>query len=97
MPSSMVKHKAHERIEARISVDTKDLLKSAAQLSGRTLTDFVINSAAEAAKRVIQEHQQIHLSIKDRDLFIQCLLNPPQPSKRLLAAVKTYKKDVISK
>jgi len=97
MSSSSVRHKTHERIEARISVDTKELLKSAAQLSGRTLTDFVINSAAEAAKRVIHEHQQIHLSIKDRDLFIQLLLNPPKPSKRLLTAVKTYKKDVISK
>jgi uncharacterized protein (DUF1778 family) len=86
-----------ERFEARISADKKNVLKNAADLSGRTLTDFVINSAYEAAIRVIQESQQLHLSVKDRDVFIQTLLNPPSPSDSLLKAAKKYKKDVISK
>ena len=30
-----------ERLEARISADKKNLLRNAAELSGRTLTDFV--------------------------------------------------------
>lgn len=86
-----------ERFEARINSDKKNILKNAADLSGRTLTDFVINSAYEAAKRVIQEHQQLHLSVADRDVFIQVLLNPPKPTDKLLKAVKKYKKDVVSK
>lgn len=86
-----------ERLEARISADKKSLLKNAAELSGRTLTDFVVHSAYEAAVRVIQEYQQLHLSIKDRDVFIEALLNPPMPSDKLLKAAKKYKKDVISK
>lgn len=86
-----------ERFEARISADKKNVLKNAADLSGRTLTDFVINSAYEKAIRVIQEYQQLHLSVKDRDIFIQALLNPPSPSDKLTNAVKKYKKDVISK
>lgn len=86
-----------ERFEARISADKKCLLKNAAELSGRTLTDFVINSAYEAAIRVIQEHQQLNLSVNDSTIFIQALLNPPNPSDRLLKAAKMYKKDVISK
>jgi uncharacterized protein (DUF1778 family) len=86
-----------ERLEARISADKKNLLKNAAEISGRTLTDFVINSACEAAIRIIQEHQQLHLSVSDRDVLIQALLNPPKPSARLLKAAKKYKKDVVSK
>jgi uncharacterized protein (DUF1778 family) len=86
-----------ERLEARISADKKSLLKSAADLSGRTLTEFVINSAYEAAVRVIQEYQQLHLSVNDRDIFIQALLNPPKPSDNVLKAAKVYKKGVISK
>jgi uncharacterized protein (DUF1778 family) len=86
-----------ERFEARISADKKSVLKNAAELSGRTLTDFVIQSAYEAAIRVIQEYQQLHLSIKDRDIFIQALLNPPSPSDKLVKAAKMYKKDIISK
>lgn len=86
-----------ERLEARISAEKKSVLKNAAELSGRTLTDFVINSAYEAAVRVIQEYQQLHLSIKDRDIFVQALLNPPKPSDRLLKAIKNYKTDVVVK
>ena len=86
-----------ERLEARITADKKSVLKNAADLSGRTLTDFVIHSAYEAAKQVIEEHQQLHLSVADRDVFIQALLNPPKPTDKLLKAVKKYKKDVVSK
>lgn len=86
-----------ERLEARISSDKKKLLKNAAELSGRTLTDFVVHSAYEAAVRVIQEYQQLHLSINDREIFIQALLHPPTPSVNLLKAVKKYKKDVVSR
>jgi len=86
-----------ERLEARIASDKKSLLKNAADLSGRTLTDFVIHSAYEAAKRVIEEHQQLHLSVADRDIFIQALLNPSKPTNKLLKAAKKYKKDVVSK
>lgn len=86
-----------ERLEARISRDKKSILKNAADLSGRTLTDFVINSAYEAAIRVIQEYQQLHLSVKDREIFVRVLLSPPHPANKLLKAAKKYKKDVISR
>jgi uncharacterized protein (DUF1778 family) len=86
-----------ERLEARISADKKSILKNAADLSGRTLTDFVINSAYEAAIRIIQEYQQLHLSVKDREVFVRALLNAPSPSDKLWKAAKKYKKDVISK
>ncbi|HLB41528.1 MAG TPA: DUF1778 domain-containing protein [Gammaproteobacteria bacterium] len=98
MPSSTIKHKIeNERLEARISAEKKYFLKYAADLVGRSLTDFVVNSAYEAATRVIKEHEQIRLSLKDRDVFIQSLLNPPLPSNALLRAAKKYKKDITSK
>lgn len=86
-----------ERLEARISAEKKSMLKNAAELSGNTLTDFVINAAYEAAIRTIKEYQQLHLSVIDRDIFIQALLNPPQASDNLLKAIKQYKKNIKSK
>lgn len=86
-----------ERLEARITKDKKMVLKNAADLSGRSLTDFVIHSAYEAAVRIIEEYQHIHLSINDQRVFIQTLLNPPEPSQKLANAVRKYKKDVLSK
>ena len=38
-----------ERLEARISAEQKGLLQRAADLQGRTLTDFVVQSAHDAA------------------------------------------------
>lgn len=97
MGQPAIKHSQDlERLEARISADKKNLLRNAAELSGRTLTDFVINSAYEAAVRVIQEYQQLHLTAVDRDVFIQALLTPPKASNNLLKAVVQYKKDVES-
>ena len=51
-----------ERLEARISRDQKALFQHAAELQGRTLTDFVIASTHDAAVRVIEETQMIRLS-----------------------------------
>lgn len=98
MPTHPAKHKpSFERLEARISYENKSVLKYAADLVGRSLTDFVINSAYEAATRIIREHEQIKLTMKDRDVFIQALENTSAPSSALVAAAKKYKKDVISK
>src|SRR5579871_4347021 len=98
MPFSTAKPKHHdfERLEARITLEKKTFLKHAADLVGRSLTDFVVNSAYEAAARVIKEHEQIKLSIKDGNAFINALQqNAPAPSNALAAAAKRYKKGVI--
>ena len=91
------KAKDFERLEARISPAKKSVLKNAATLSGISLTDFVVNSAYEAAKRVVQEYEQLNLTEVDRNVFIQALLNPPNPSANLIKAAQRYKKDVQSK
>lgn len=98
MPTQTIRHKTDfERLEARISNEKKTFLKHAADLVGRTLTDFVVNSAYEAATRVIKEHEQIKLSIQDRDVFMNALQNPPCPTKTLISAAKRYKRKVNSK
>jgi uncharacterized protein (DUF1778 family) len=80
-----------ERLEARISKDQKELFQRAAELEGRTLTDFVISSVLDAAKRTIQEHETMTLSTRDRQVFVEALLNPPPPSDKLRAAAQRYK------
>lgn len=45
----------YERLEARISPEQKRLFQRAAELQGRTLTDFVVASVNDAAQRVIED------------------------------------------
>ena len=84
-------HKS-ERLEARVSAELKQLFQEAANLHGITMTDFVIRSAREAAKRTVQDQEIMRLSEQDRKVFVSALLNPPKPSPRLRAAVAHYKK-----
>lgn len=79
------------RLEARISPETKALLQKAADLEGRTLTDFVVASVQAAAYRVIEQHQTLKLSIEDSEAFVDAMLNPPKPNDALKAAALRYK------
>ena len=83
--------KSMARLEARISLETKALLQKAADLEGRTLTDFVVASVRAEACRVIEQHQTLKLSIEDSEAFVDALLNPPQPNDALKAAALRYK------
>ncbi len=74
------------RLEARISPDTKALLQKAADLEGRTLTDFVIASVQREAYRVIEQHQRLKLNIEDSEAFADALINPPEPNRSLKVA-----------
>ena len=79
------------RLEARISVEQKARLQQAAALSGRTLSEFVVASAQEAASRVIQEHETIRLSRSEQVAFVTALLKPPAPNARLRRAAALYR------
>ncbi len=79
------------RLEARVSSDQKNLFQRAAALSGRTLSEFVIDSTQEAAARIVQEHELIRLSHEEQLAFVSALLNPPEPGARLRKAVEAYR------
>lgn len=80
------------RLEARVTDDQKALFQRAADLTGRSLTDFVVSSAQEIAARTVREREVLTLSGLDRKVFLDALLNPPPPSKRLRQAASRYKR-----
>jgi uncharacterized protein (DUF1778 family) len=82
------------RLEARISVEQKAALQHAASLLGRTLSEFVVASAQEAASRVIQEHAVVRPSRSEQVAFVNALLDPPKPNARLRQAAAAYRKQM---
>lgn len=80
------RQKSMARLEARISPETKALLQKAADLEGRTLTDFVIASVQREAYRVIEQHQRLKLNIEGSEAFADALINPPEPNHSLKVA-----------
>ena len=79
------------RLEARVSSDQKDLFQRAATLTGRTLSELVIDSTQEAAAKIVQEHEVIRLSRQEQVAFVSALLTPSEPGARLKRAVQSYR------
>ena len=72
-----------ERLEARIAPDTLATLRRAAEMQGRSLSDFVVAAAEAAARTAIADAQVIRLSAEDQLRFVTALLDddtPPAPA-----------------
>ena len=80
-----------ERLEARITQEQRALFQRAAELEGRTLTDFVIASVQERAVKTIEQMEAIRLSATDSRAFAEALLNPRKPNETLRAAARRYR------
>ena len=79
------------RIEARIAPDALAIVKRAAEIQGRSVSDFVVAAAQEAAHRTIEETQIIRLSVEDQRAFADAILNPPPLTPAMERAIERYR------
>jgi uncharacterized protein (DUF1778 family) len=79
------------RLEARLPNDVHALLKRAAEIEGRTLTDFVVSAASAAARRTIEQADIINVSVKDQQAFADALINPPPLAPAMARAIERYR------
>ena len=82
------------RLEARLPASVYALLKRAAELKGRSISDFVVSAAQDAAQRAIEDDQIIRLSAQDQSSFARALINPPAPNAALKRAKRSHLKQV---
>lgn len=78
------------RLEARLPADTLSIIKRAAELQGRSLSDFVVAAAQEMAMRTIEESNVIRMSLEDQRRFVDLLINPPASNQALQNAAKAH-------
>jgi uncharacterized protein (DUF1778 family) len=79
------------RIEARIAPDALAIVKRAAEIQGRSVSDFVVAAAQEAANRTIEQTQIIRLSLEDQRAFVKAILDPPDPTPALRRAFRRHR------
>ena len=80
------------RLEARISADLHAMLKRAAELQGRTMTDFVVSAVQDAAQRAIEQAEVVRLTLEDQQCFAEALMSPPKPTPALKRAFARQRK-----
>ena len=85
-------HQPTARLEARLPNEVLTRLKRAAEIQGRTLTDFVVAAADEAACRAIEQTEIIRLSAEDQRQIAEAILNPPAPTPALRKAFRLHRK-----
>ena len=76
-----------ERIELRIGASAKELIQRAMAVTGLSAGDL----AYEGARRVLDEHERMVLAGADREAFLEALRNPPEPTDKLIAALRRHR------
>ncbi len=82
------------RLEARLPAGVYATLKRAAELQGRSLTDFVVSAAHDAAQRAIEEQAILRLSAEDQQRFAEALIQPAAPNAALNEAKRLHLENV---
>ena|SRR5437870_802795 len=79
------------RIEARIAPDALAIVRRAAEIQGRSVSDFLVAAAQDAASRTIAETEIIRLSVEDQRRIAEAILNPPNPTPALRRAFQRHR------
>lgn len=87
MPSSTQRD---ERIDLRISTEQKTLLARAASYAGVSLSNFLVSAAADRAKELVAERENVILTARDWKRFLAALDKAGRPRPRLEAAARRY-------
>ena len=81
-----------DRIGARVPHEVYETLRRAAELTGATVNQFLVQSALREAQAVIEREEVIRLSPRDWSWLLDLMENPPKPNARLKAAMDRYQK-----
>lgn len=85
------------RIEARIAPEALRVVKRAAELQGRSVSDFVVDSAVSMAQKTIEETQIIRLAVEDQRAIADAILDPPPLAPAMERAIDRYRKLVTDR
>ncbi len=81
-----------DRIGARVPHDVYETLRRAAELTGATVNQFLVQAALKEAQAVIEREDVIRLSPRDWSWLLELMENPPEPNAKLKAALERYEK-----
>lgn len=76
------------RVEARIAPEALAVVRRAAELQGRSVSDFLVAAALKDAQRTIEDAQIIRLSVEDQQRFAELLIDPPPLAPAMKRALK---------
>ena len=82
------------RLVARTSAEVQEIIQRAADYSGTTLSQFIVESSVERARAIIERTHSLKLTMAGSEALFDALENPPKANNQLLEAAKRYKEHV---
>ena len=79
-----------DRIGARVPHEVYETLCRAAELTGATVNQFLVQAALKEAQAVIEREEVIRLSPRDWNWLLDLMENPSEPNVSLKLAMKRY-------
>jgi uncharacterized protein (DUF1778 family) len=79
------------RFDARLNEEQKFLIQRAADMEGRSMTDFVLHSAETAAERILERRTMLVMTARESKAFADALLKPASPGAVLRRAARDYR------
>jgi uncharacterized protein (DUF1778 family) len=76
-------------LNLRIKPEERDLIDMAAKIKGKNRTDFMLESARNAAEETLLERTAIWATPEAYTEFVRLLDAPPQPNERLQKTMQT--------
>ena len=80
-----------QRVSARVTPKVYETLSQAADLTGATLNQFIVQSAYQKAQEVIEKERFIRMTARSASAFFKAIDHPPKPTAKLREAVKLYR------
>ena len=80
------------RFNMKLKSKDKIKIEKAAELSGHTMSSFIINAALHASEEVIEKSKNIIESEEEAKHFYEILNKPARLNKNLSKSVERYKK-----
>lgn len=87
------KPKNDDRLDFRLDSEAKRVIEQAAALSGQTVKQFAVSTLVQSAEEVLERRRTVHLSNRDRDLFLAMLDADEGPNQVLREAAERFKRD----
>ena len=86
-PASPKREYKTQRLELRLAPSAKKVIQQAMSVTGLAAGDL----AYEGARRLLDEHQRMILAGADRDAFLAAVGRNPEPSARLVEALRRHR------
>ena len=95
MPTAKVqktlsKQASDDRITARLPRAKRVIIERAAAVYGATVNQFIVQTALDRAGEILEREELLRLSERDAKTFLAALENPPEPSQKLINALKAH-------